>query len=118
DGLRLRVGEEARRPSLRGQVVEGDTVQAVAGRADLLIDLEAALERRTVEHAEGALERKGLGLRRKRLAHVVGLRNGRTCKAQEGNEGERESFHYRFSPTRPGSGRVVRCWRAAALGSR
>ena len=50
------------------KVAEIHALQAVAGRTDLLIDLEAALQLRLVELAANAGERPGLALNDRRLA--------------------------------------------------
>ncbi len=54
DGLDLGLGEAG--PARIGQRVEGDAVEAVTGRADFLVDLEAALQGRAVIGAEGTFE--------------------------------------------------------------
>src|SRR6185312_7970924 len=72
------------------QIVEGDVVQGMAGRADFLIDLKAALQGAAVIGAEGPLEGELHGL--DRIARGVdggqGGRRGedRDCQAERKND--------------------------------
>ena len=92
-------------PSARDRVVEGDAVQAVTGRADFLVDLEAALQRGAVVSAERAVERPV-----HILAAACGIAHGRrparasaTAKAESaGRAGERSASIVLL--TRPGAG--------------
>src|SRR5829696_2703614 len=67
------------------QVAEGDALDAVAGLADLAVDLEAALELRPIEGAERALEAPFELRRHRRLAG--GVRRGREAERRGDKEG-------------------------------
>ena len=60
------------------QVAERDLGQAVAGRADLAIDLEAALELLPVEAAERPFEREAHVVARREMVSRLGRLLGRT----------------------------------------
>src|SRR6185437_6452958 len=78
----------ARATGLR-QGVEGHAVHAVAGRADLLVDLEAVLQIGAVEHAERTLKRPALRRRVERQRIAVGG-EGRRGEHQTEGETKRE----------------------------
>ena len=74
------------------EVAEGDVAQAVAGGADLPVDLEAALELRPVEVAERPLEAP-LELRRDR--GLAGS-EGRSRQAEDGGGDEKSTLRSLF----------------------
>src|SRR5262249_39356230 len=71
------------------EIAIGDEPQRVAGRADVVVDLEAALGRGAVEGAEHALE--GPCLLRQRRRRLLSGCHGGACdegEAETGGEGE------------------------------
>ena len=68
DGQRLDGGLGELRAARLGEIAEAHALQAVAGAADVLIDLEAALELRLVVLAAETRKRPGLALGRVLLA--------------------------------------------------
>ena len=83
-------------PPGSAQVAEGDVAQAVAGGADLPVDLEAALELGPVEVAERPLEAP-LELRRDR--GLAGS-EGRSREAEKGGGDEKSTLHHDLFPRR------------------
>ena len=114
DRLGLRLGEAGTARLV--QIVEGDVVEAVAGRADFLIDLEAALQRAAVVGAERPVEGE---------VHVLGRqprgveRAGAGAAGQKAAKPGREEERMRIMVlTRQGPRRVRRArierWRREA----
>jgi hypothetical protein len=87
-----------------GQVAERDEVEAVTDRADLLVNLEAALELAAVELAERAGERPLVARRHRLIVFAGGVGRGDRGKARDGAcEDEGENGAHGRSPSHRGT---------------